>query len=307
MSRITDIIKRARDPLADPDGQRWSDDRLLRLVSEAQQDIAKQTQMLKAQSTISLLPGRRTYTLPSNVWIITRASVDGNVLDLVTHEQLDFKARQTATSNYTETEYGNTIGDFDDFRDVSWETDTSSNIEALIYDKRNLQEISVYPIPNDEISTNSYLFEAEDGVDFAGGELYGVTTGITDYTATSDFGVVTDLYDPFVEEESFSSDFGVITGINESEGVINVWYVYTPDNLVSLEDELAIPSMWDTAIKNYVVGQAFNDDYDTRFAEKSQRALAMYDRELNVSKEFERKNNVRSGHRKTQYRGAFDK
>lgn len=306
MSRITDIIKRARDPLADPDGQRWSDERLLRLVSEAQQDIAKQTQMLKAQSTIAMIPGQRTYLLPSNVWLITRASVNGYVLDLVTHEQLDFKAQKVAVSNYTETEYGNTIGDFDDFRDVSWETDTSANIEALIYDKRNLQEISVYPIPSDDIATNSYEFEAED-ITFVGGELHGVVTAIDGYTFNSPFGVVTGLYEPVVEHENFISDFGVVTGINESEGVINVWYVYTPDNLVSLDDELVIPSMWDTAIKDYVVGQAFNDDYDTRFAEKSQRALAMYDRELNVSKEFERKNNVRSGHRKTQYRGAFDK
>lgn len=306
MSRIKDIIKRARDPLADPDGQRWSDDRLLRLVSEAQQDIAKQTQMLKAQYTIAMIPGKRTYSLPSNVWIITRASVNGYVLELVTHEQLDFKARKVAASNYTETEYGNTIGDFDDFRDVSWETDTSANIEALIYDKRNLQEISVYPIPSDGIATNSYEFEAED-ITFVGGELHGVVTAIDDYTFNTPFGVITGLYEPNVEHENFTSDFGVVTGINESEGVINVWYVYTPDNLVSLDDELVVPSMWDTAIKDYVVGQAFNDDYDTRFAEKSQRALAMYDRELNVSKEFERKNNVRAGHRKTQYRGAFDK
>lgn len=307
MSRIANILTRARDTLADPTGQRWSDERLLRLVSEAQQDIAKHTQMLKSQVDIPLIPGQRTYTLPRNLWIITRASFDGLALSLVTHEQLDFTARKQATSSYNTEERESSYGDFDDVRDVSWETDTSSTIEALIYDKRNLSEVHLYPIPSDEIANNSYIFETEDEVDFAGGELYGVVTGIDNYTLNSHFGVIADLYDPFVENENFISDFGVVTGINESEGTVHIWYVYTPDELTSIDDTLVIPQMWDTAIKNYVVGQAFNDDYDTRFAEKSQRALAMYDRELNISKEFERKNNVRSGHRKTQYRGAFDK
>lgn len=304
MNRIASIITRARDTLADPTGQRWSSDRLLRLVSEAQQDIAKHTQMLKAQTDIPLVPGQRTYTLPSNLWIITRASYEGFVLDLVTHEQLDFSARKSATSSYVSHE--DTYGDFSDTREISWETDTSSSIEALIYDKRNLTEIHVYPIPNEEIATNSYDFVGED-LEFDGAQLYGVVTEITDYTLTSDFGVITSLYDPFVERENFADDFGVVTGINESNGIVHIWYVYTPDELETLDDTLIVPQMWDTAIKHYIVGHAFDDDYDTRFAEKSQKALALYDRELNVSKEFERKNNVRSGHRKTQYRGAFDK
>ena len=39
MSRIDDILLRARDTLADPDSRRYTNDRLLRLLSDAQKDI----------------------------------------------------------------------------------------------------------------------------------------------------------------------------------------------------------------------------------------------------------------------------
>lgn len=303
MSRIANILTRARDTLADPTGQRWSDERLLRLVSEAQQDIAKQTQMFKAQLDLPMVVGQRTYELPDNLWLITRASLNGRALELCTHEQLDFLERKQATRSVKQ----DLSCDFDDdfYLDVSWETDTGSTIEALIYDKRNLSEISVYPIPNESIADYIYPMSMEEGADYVGGESYGVITEMEDYTSTSDYGIVTELYEPGILD---SGDFyGVTTQVSESDLVIHVWYVYIPYAVSSKTNDLELPLMWDTAIKHYVVGHAFDDDYDTRFAEKSQKALALYDRELTVSKEFERKNNVRAGHRATQYRGAFDK
>lgn len=303
MSRIANILTRARDTLADPTGQRWSDERLLRLVSEAQQDIAKQTQMFKAQLDLPMVIGQRTYELPDNLWLITRASLNGRALELCTHEQLDFLERKQATRSVKQ----ELSCEFDDdyFLDISWETDTGSTVEALIYDKRNLAEISVYPIPNESIAEHIYKMSMEAGADYVGGEYFGVVTGMEDYTTTSDYGVVTNLFEPGIIDTG--DTFGVVTQISESTQVIHVWYVYVPYAIQSISTELELPLMWDTAVKHYVVGHAFDDDYDTRFAEKSQKALALYDRELTVSKEFERKNNVRAGHRSTQYRGAFDK
>ncbi len=304
MSRIRNIIARARDTLADPNGERWSDDRLLRIVSEGHQDIAKHTQMLKAQIDLSLLPGQRTYELPSDLWVITRASFADCVIEMVTHEQMDALARKNVTSQRYESEFS--LDDHDSFDEVCWETATSSVIEAIVYDKRNLQEIVVYPIPDENIADNSYTFEAED-VDFVGGELYGVVTDIDEkYTFNSPYGVVTELYEPSIKVENFNSPFGVVTGINESKSVVRIWYIAMPAELETLDDELLTPAMWDTALKFYLIGHAFDDDYDTRFAEKSAKALALYDRELKVSNKFERQNNVRSSQRRTIHRGPFD-
>ena len=42
MARIEEILVRVRDTLSDPNKERWSDERLLRLMDEAQKDVAKQ-------------------------------------------------------------------------------------------------------------------------------------------------------------------------------------------------------------------------------------------------------------------------
>lgn len=280
MSRITDILVRVRDSLADPDGDRWSDARLLRLVSEAQQDIAKFTRMLKAQTNIQLELGVSTYALPSDCWLITRASYNGCAIGLVTHEQLDAMVRKQATASRRTSEYNDRDKDYD-YLDVCWEDRTGSTIEALIYDKRNLQEIVVYPIPNEQAFQN-----LEEGVVSEVEEQdagFGVLEELGGYNVTDTYGVADAVW-----------------------GSLNIWYVKTTEDLVTVEDELTVPAMWDVAIKHYVVAHAFDDDYDTRFAEKSAKALSLYNRELGVASEFENKNNVKSGHRTVQYRTPFD-
>lgn len=279
MSRISDILKRARDTLADPNGERWSDSRLVRLVSEAQQDIAKQTQMLKAQFDIQLQANERTYDLPEDCWIITRAAYNCGVIQLVTHEQMDALAHKSVIRNHRQSDF---TQDYGSHHDLCWELTTGNRIEAMIYDKRNLNEISLYPIP-DESMVTEYGPGVTDTVD-------GEQTGS---------GVLTEL-----DLSPFNSDYGVLSSI--ANGIVRVWYIKVPEEVFTVDSNLVIPSMWDTAIKHYVVGNAFDDDYDSRFAEKSQKALAMYDRELGISKEFERKNNVRSGHRTVMYRSPFD-
>jgi hypothetical protein len=73
-TRLNQIILRARDTLGDPDGERWSTARLLRLASEGQQDIAKQTKILKAQLDVPVVQGQAEYTLPNDVWELTRVT-----------------------------------------------------------------------------------------------------------------------------------------------------------------------------------------------------------------------------------------
>ena len=63
-TRIADILTRARDSLADPNKERWSDDRLLRLLDEGQKHFAREAKLLKATSIINLFPDQATYTLP---------------------------------------------------------------------------------------------------------------------------------------------------------------------------------------------------------------------------------------------------
>lgn len=306
-TRIENILVRARDTLADPTGERWSDARLLRLVDEGQQDIAKHTKILKGQLDLPLIEGQAIYTLPSDLWLITRAAFDDCPIPLHSHAELDELARNQQINNYSDYRDRRGYGSTDNLLTTScWELATGAEIQALVYDRRNINEIRVYPIPDEGIATNSYDFTTDDPL-FSGAELLGVATGITDYTFDSDFGVVTDLYDPLVEIESFSSVYGVLTGVNESEGVVHIWYIKIPvEAITSIDSELEIPSMFDTALKHYVVSMAFDDDYDTRFAEKAQKAAGLYEREIGIVKDTETTDATRNSQTNTTaYRGAF--
>mgnify|MGYP003633362349 FL=1 len=309
-TRIETILLRARDTLADPTGERWSEPRLLRLVEEGQQDIAKHTKILKAQIDIPLAVGQAVYTLPSDLWLITRAAFDDCIIPLHSHAQMDELIRNHQINNQDDYRQRRSYGYLgtSDIEGITscWETDTGSAVEALIYDRRNIDEIRVYPIPGEGITQNDYTFETDNPA-FEGAELLGVTTDITNYSFDTVFGVVTDLYDPQIQLENFISDFGVLTGVNDSKSALHIWYIRIPvGDITSVSSELSIPSMFDTALKHYVVSMAFDDDYDTRFAEKAQKAAALYERELGIVKETESHGATRDSQTNTTaYRGAF--
>lgn len=380
-TRIENIITRARDTLADPGAQRWSDDRLVRLVNEAQEDIAKQSRLLKGQATLTMEVGKHTYDLPSDIWLLTRATFNFCPIKLYSYDNMDEYARKEilSDSNYTEWER-HTGYQTDNVVRECWEDDEGSSIEALIYDRRNMQEIRVYPIPNEGITESTYTFQnsgfldtvfyvadtpygvltdteepdslievvgvttdaqtvdyiitdpdgcngielvtdttfsspfgifsdVEDNIKvvaFKGDEVFGVVVGIDDYTLDSVYGLTTDLYDPSIQKEVFSSPYGVVTGINESVGVVDIWYIRMPTEVTKVTDDLEIPSMFDTLIKHFVVAHAFDDDMDTRFQEKSQKALSYYQRDLAIAIKTDRQDGTRASQFNTSYRSAFE-
>jgi len=297
-TRIENILLRARDTLADPQGERWSDARLIRLLDEGQQDVAKHTKILKGEVDLLVNIDQAIYDLPSDVWLLTRAAYNNCKIDFYSHSQLDHLVKTQALAQ----DYSNDHTYYSNDTSVSscWETDTGSKVEALVYDRRNMEQIRIYPIvnKNDEVTFTS------DNNDFIGSELLGVTTGIDNYTFNSVYGVVTEVYDPNVES-TFNSVFGVLTGI--AAGRLHLWYIRMPNTVVDASSELEIPKMFDTALKHYVVSNAFDDDYDTRFAEKAQKAAALYERELGIAQDTQAKDGIRDGQaRNTTYRGAFN-
>lgn len=310
-SRIVSILTRVRDTLADPKKERWSDERLLRLLDEAQQDLAKQSKLLKATFDLSLIIDVADYKLPEDLWLITRATFDDYEIPMRSYDFMDEQARKEilADRNYDEYErrhgFGTHLGDF--FGRTNWEIVKGSRIQSLIYDNRNVNQIRTYPIPNEDIAQSTYTFENAGPILFAGDELLGVTTSIDEYTEDSVFGVVTSLFEPAIETEIFDSVFGVITGASESDVVIKLWYIKIPAQLTSLSQELEMPPMFDIALKHYVVGHALRDDLDVQYREMGAESLALYERELGVADETDRSDGTRNATNHTStYRGGFE-
>lgn len=208
MSRISDILVRARDTLADPRKERWSDERLLRLLDEAQSDLAKHSSILKGSYEFSLSIGEYNYTLPDDVWLITRATYDNKDIQLLSYDKLD--------------------------EQLDWDLVEGNAIEALVFDNRNVNQIRTYPIPNADIADAAYAFQNSGYLEVTTTEFDSPFGLLTDVPSTDslldEFGVVTEaesiLYlitDPnscngasVVDDIDFSSVFGVTTDVEDN-------------------------------------------------------------------------------------------
>lgn len=198
-TRIADILTRARDSLADPNKERWSDDRLLRLLDEGQKHFAREAKLLKATSIIHLFPDQATYTLPSDCWLITRACFKDIVIPLTSHERMDEL-------------------------DSNWFTDTGSAVERLIFDQRLPEEIRTYPIVDDTYVEASYTFNNSGYLDTVvyTGDAFGVITEAEDTLGivADTYGVATDFQfvDYIITDANSCNGISLVTdGVMESE------------------------------------------------------------------------------------------
>lgn len=279
MSVITDILDRVRDSLADPAKQRWSDARLLRLLDEAQKDFARHTDMLKGFSTLTLVPDQQTYILPKECWRITRAHYDNANIPLYSFEHMDSIEQ-------------------------SWYTKKAAKPLALVFDRRNEQEIRVYPIPDGSFTDVQYTFVNETNPVYVGPAL-GVVTAIDDFTFDSPYGVLTDLFSVDIEEVWFNSQYGVVTDIGEVDGNLTLFYIRDAADLTSFDQELEIANRWHFAMQQYVIGRAFMDDLDTQYQQRGATALQIYDRELKLAKTSTSRDTTRATQYSTEYNGGF--
>lgn len=243
-TRIETIIQRARYTLADPDKARYSDARLLALLSSAQKDIARQTRILKDTMAIALIPGVAVYDMPEDTWLITRATFDSARIPMVSHDRLDSKYPR-------------------------WQTDTGPKVEALVYDRRNVTKIRVYPIPNELYYSNNYQLD----------NVFGVTTGVDGVIPNQTFGVLTGLE---IGTIFVPSIFGVVSALGEVTGILHIDYIKDAPEIITVDDELVLSKIFDTALEYFVVGRAFMDDLDTAYQNKGVSVMTMYQREIDT-------------------------
>lgn len=206
------------------------------------------------------------YDLPDDLWLITRATFDSEPLPLLSYGQMDRDRH-------------------------SWEEDTGPGIEALVYNLRNVQEIRIYPIPNDDFPIEYYSI----------GSDFGVTTEFEDADVSDVFGVLSNIESTPGDTVTFDSVYGVVVDAYEGPQLV-IHYIRDPLTLLLTTDELEIPPMFDTALKHYVIGHAFLDDLDTENQNRGTASLAMYDNALNM---LGNRTKERDATRSTQYQSKY--
>ena len=379
MSRISDILVRARDVLVDTEQERWSDDRLIRLVDEAQKDIARHSKLLKDTIEINIQIGEPLYTLPDNLWLITRATFNDCPIGLTTYDKLDEQASKEVLTDRDYNNYERNRGyniDYGHNSDkVCWDLTEGSSVESLVYDNRDMREIRTYPIPNQSVADFTYAFESsptlldnvyaftspfgvmtdtsnndvtlntEQGVvtdvnalvydplltglipvpvipefgvtvaitdpvktvQYSDNEYLGVVVSLTDYTLNSVYGIATSFIDSDIDEEVITPVYGIVTLITETNSKIKIWFIKLSDTITDINDTLQLSPMFDTALRYFVVGQAFLDDNDIGNREKGADSMLSYVRELGLATDTNALDGVRSPtSHVTTYRSAFE-
>ncbi|EGP7953235.1 hypothetical protein I0O82_001223 [Campylobacter jejuni] len=111
MSRVSDIISAARYSLADPDGDRWSDSRLLQLINDAQKTIAKRGRLLRNSITFDIELGKSEVNLPNDFQALDTALYADKLLNLIDTFTLDNNASKwydkVGTPRYVVTDMNN--------------------------------------------------------------------------------------------------------------------------------------------------------------------------------------------------------
>ena len=293
-TRLEEILIRVRDSLSDPDKDRWTDARLLRLADDAQKLIAKHANLLRAKVDIPLAalvaeysvpptvpgtfavwtgdgtpiyinapPGVIDYALPPDIYRVTRVlNENGNPVPVMSHEQADRK-----------------FGD-------AWEAEIGSPMQALIFDKVAQNRLKVYPIPEEttptEISTEIGNLNS----------IYGVTVA----------GGLESTYDVI------DSPYGVLVGIAQITNVsFTIYYLRVATLVSTITDTLEIGSVFDQALKFYITGMALLDDKDTENRARGSAELKFFDTELIKAKTESSKNSTSQGQQYVvPYVGGFD-
>lgn len=129
MSRVTDILTRARDILADQNKQRWTDDTLLRLFNKGLLNFIMQAKTLKLKGFVALEKNTAIYDMSRYAISIDRIQYMEKVLVSKTEEEMDRI-------------------------DTSWQTRFDREPEIVIFDNLKLGSFRIYPMVEDNVENN---------------------------------------------------------------------------------------------------------------------------------------------------------
>lgn len=246
-NRIQKILDKARHQLADPHKSRWTDEVLLSLLSEGQQDLANQALLLKKWVDLPVFVGQSTYKLPEDFIKLESAYIldeHKTLLKYMSYQDLDKRKK-------------------------GW-TDEVGTPKYIVYDiARNSSEFVIYPAPDKETEDASWLFDTE--------EPYGVITKAGGVTISGAYGTIISSN---VKDVEVSSYYGIVTNILEIANYLRLYYHYKPADLTSVDDELTIMPAMDKALKHYVVAQALRNDMDSMNIKVANDEMQFYALEL---------------------------
>lgn len=223
MSRLSKIITNVRRKLGDTAAQRWSDNDLCAYFNEAQEDVCKETGILRDKIVFYLVRDYHTYTLPENTLQVRRVEYKETRLPMKNITYME--QRRSATQLFRDFNY---VGAYTE-PVGNWLNQTTENdIICVVYDKLNRRNIRFWPKP--------------------------IGDNFADSSALNKF------YSP--EGSTASKEYPVLPDLLNKTAVL-VYRSRTPaelPNLNNLSYELEFDFICDKAIQYKMIALAFEDD-----------------------------------------------
>jgi len=324
-----DIIDKVRERLGDKNEQRWSNKRLLTIISHGQLNICTTTGLLRREIYIPLAPNQTRFTLPDDCYTIKRVEYKGELLPL--HTRSDIDSGRPITTDLTAYKSNLDMNKLDispAITELSYivefvkgqDVDLQIHIEPEFGVAARTNSPNLIVLPKYGVTTGASLygsftaqtdFEPSDGYGEIAGTIndkssvefpesaYGVLTGIDFIASQSRFGFVTD-----VKEHIISGKFGIVADVASKEDSILVYYIAVPRQVLFESTKLDIPYIWEEILLHYVVGTALQDDNDANNIQRGEYELAKYQKELDKISDVSSKDFSANASNKyeTQYR-----
>lgn len=276
MSTVQAFINKVRPKVGDKDSKKFTDVRIIELINEGLEDLAKKANVNKKQMAIPVLPYTRTLVIPDDNFIkLQRIRCGNKDLEKYTHDDMD--------KRYSK-----------------WEEKIGSKLEAIVYDLKNPKSITLFPLLN-ETSANYEALNTSDSIliDIPGvpsDSVYGVITSMD----VEDMVVPENIYD-----ENELAGYEPILNLSDTFITLDINYYAFSDTVLTVDDELDLDSSYHTTLLYYVAGTLLLDDNRTESINRGQVFLQKYSMELKV--DIGRTSNSYQGvdYPETPYRTGF--
>jgi len=310
-----DIISQVRERLGDIKKQRWTDKRMLNIVSQGQQDICKVTHYLRRVIYLPLQDGTTKYILPKDCININLMEHKGTIVPMYARND---KVFVPTDNNFVAYKSNLNISS------IEFSSGLPDITKKLSYtaDSYELTSVEIAPL----YGVISYSETEPDRLELEADPLYGVATDVTlDYTRDkpSHFGEITEVtytpeevnagfvlpeygvsvvagfdvvprnpkygYITEVEGHTVSGIYGLASSGAVEDETVKIYYVALPDKVTTMLSALIIPEVWEDLLMRYVVGTALQDDNDANNIQRGEVELQKYTTQLMKLKDLSTK------------------
>lgn len=260
---VSSIISSVRYRVGDVPSTKFTDARIIELINEGLDDIARKVDINKGELVLPIVPYQRKVTIPDPDFIkLLRVRCNNLPVEMKSFAELD--------------------------KIPQWEEEVGSRLKAVVYNLNNPKELHLYPLLEETVQTNYRQlnnFVTNDGT-------YGIAIDIPGITRSDLDGIITGVKTNEDVNIIYTPDGmapnGQITSMADGFNLLDIRYTKRPKQIANKSDNIDLDEMFKTTLVYYVSGMILLDDTRGENINKGMLFINKYKTELDNIKEHEK-------------------